>query len=472
MLFFTCMGISESCANPAQRHRQPSTEFDGFWQGPHPVLSHVSFIIQVKHEKSGLLSGRGWWVNRGLYQAGFSVDSISIEKGCIRMVLPQWGCTYTGKYKNSDSSIHGIFSCPGEPPDSVMLSRADTRRLLGLFPEHLDESGSYCFTYNEPEKSGSGLPTGKWKAIEDHPEVLHAMMKRMGEGAWGRIHSFLLIKHGRLVCEEYFYGFTRKDLHPVESVTKSITSLLVGITIDQGCISSEQDLIEDSLPGLVPADKSDIQLRHLLTMTSGIGAGEHEMVGHKNRTEFILHYPLVSAPGKAFRYNACNTELLGSIIKNATGLFADEYAEKSLFGPLSITRFHWDTFRQNGYPLCGGSLWITPQAMAKIGLLVLNRGLWKSEQIVSRRWLDLSFSDSVATGIGKDRYGYQWWISDIRSGSFTYRMLWANGMGSQFILIFPERDMVVVFTGGNWEGGNSGRSWDIFSMLDKYINFL
>ncbi len=447
----------------------------GFWKGPHPDLKHVNFIFHISSSDNGSLRGEGFWVNQGLYQAGFSLDSISLHSGHIHIRIPDWICRYDGEISESDNMITGKFDCSGEPTDSVLLQRINPDDLHGLFPEHLSSDGNFIYHYHKPSDEQNGLPGASLNEAGCSIETAEEMIRKIGEGDYGRIHSFIMIKNSRLVCEEYFYGFSRNVLHPLESVTKSITSLVFGIAIDRYKIGNPDISLLEYFPQYDSSDFVNIpriRIRHLLTMTSGLSFDENRILFISDRIKYLLSCPSVNKPGADFNYNAGNTELLGAIIRQATGLYADQFARQYLFKPLGITEYRWDTYKQNGYPLCGGALWLRPIDMAKIGLMVLKKGRWKDRQIISEQWIEESTMPHVVTGIGSDRYGYQWWISDIPSGDRSYRLIWANGLGSQFIFIFPELDMIIVTTGGNWKDGNNGKSWDIFRLFEKYLSVL
>lgn len=461
-----------SCNPPAADTLILNEKIRGFWRGPHPELKHVNFIFHISSSSDEGLRGMGFWVNNGLYQSEFTLDSITLKAGHVKISVPDWECWYEGEFSLSPDIIAGQFCCPGEPPDSVLLERVEEKELVGLYPKHLFPNGSYVYRYRKPliEENGftdsSLIETGLWR------KTLEKMVQNIGEGKYGRIHSFILIKNGELVCEEYFYGFKRDILHPLESVTKSITCLLIGIASDQNQISNMNDSFLNYFRDHIPEDvlkTPKVRIRHLLTMTSGLSFEEGKILSSRDRIKYLLQCGSVSNPGTIFSYNSGNTELLGAIIRNTTGFYADEFAKQFLFESLGITEYRWDDFRQNGYPLCGGALWLRPLDMAKIGLMVLQNGKWQGKQVVSEKWIEESITAHVETGIGSDRYGYQWWISDIVSGNQSHRLIWANGMGSQFIFIFPELDMIIVTTGGNWKNGNNGRSWDIFSMFTDYL---
>jgi CubicO group peptidase (beta-lactamase class C family) len=294
-------------------------------------------------------------------------------------------------------------------------------------------------------------------------------MNELLEGEYGRYNSFLVARENRLICEEYFYSYHAEELHPIESVTKSVTSLLVGIAIEQGKIRDVNTSLYKLLPGfphLEDREYKNLSLYHLLTMTAGFQMNEQERMMSDDRIGYALKRELIHEPGEVFQYDGGSTEILAAVIRDATGMHADKYAAMHLFGPLGIQDYNWDAHRQNGYPLTSGSLTMTPREMLRIGLMVLNDGMWNGVQVVSSEWIRKSTSAHTESHIPGDHYGYQWWRITITSGGRDFDAIWANGWGSQFIFILPELDMVIVTTGYNYE---DERSWDIFEGLKKHL---
>ncbi len=474
LIVYPLCGSGTGGTKPADPNTPPACNrgIEGYWQGPHPELDHVRFIFHLFNTPDGGVGGNGFWVENGLYHASFDLDNITIGERDLQLAIPAWDCVYRGRLSGSGKNIPGVFTCTGESPDSVTVHRVDPASLTGLYADHLSSDGRFVYQYRQPKQTGDGLSTAPVSDSSLDPDVVAEMVGELATDRYGRIHSFLILKDGELISEDYFYGFDREVLHPVESVTKSITSLLLGIALDDHPSVTVDDTMGSLFPlpafSLTPA-LAPVTLRQLLTMTSGIRLEEDLLLQSPDRLRRCLATEPVTPPGDTFFYTAVNTELLGGVIKRVSGYAADELAQDRLFSPLGITETRWDLYKQNGYPLCGGSLWLKPRDMVKIGWLVLENGHWKGNCIISKTWIQESIQGHVDTGIEGDGYGYHWWISDIPSGERTYRMIWANGLGSQFIFILPDLDMVMVTTGGNWKGGNTGRSWEILELLKTHL---
>jgi CubicO group peptidase (beta-lactamase class C family) len=286
------------------------------------------------------------------------------------------------------------------------------------------------------------------------------------------------VKDGKLVFEEYFIGYTFDyndpqykgeltdyeidTIHNTASVTKSITSALVGIAIDQGSIQGVDEKMFAFFPdyaSLSDERKGAITLEHLLTMTSGLEWNEWNLPYRDTRNdliqlffvfdpiEYILAKPVVNEPGTRWYYNSGGTDILGEVIREATGLRMDDFAEEYLFVPLGITDYEWVHINPDMISAHGG-LKLRPRDMAKLGYLFLNGGMWDGERIVSKEWVEESTKGQFF--VHGERYGYQWWSRSYSYGSTAVVSFYADGWGGQRIMVFPSLDMVVVFTGGNY----------------------
>jgi CubicO group peptidase (beta-lactamase class C family) len=439
----------------------------GFWEGPHPADSTKKFYFHLI-ENHDSIDAKGYWTDNKFYNSSFEVDNVSITGDSISFFIPGWNCFYYGKIINRQT-IQGGFSCPNEPFDSVNLAKNDGIGKYLIEAKSGCLSPGYQYQYSKPAETNQNIPTAYYSSAGDSA-FIHGIIPEIISNKYGRINSFLVIKNDALICEEYFYGYTKDDLHQIESSTKSITSLLVGIAKDQGMIKNLEEPLFAIFPQyahLAKGDYKNITISHLLSMTSGFSP-EYEPYRDYDRIEFSLSRELINKPGSKFTYDGGNTEILGAIIKTKTGDFADAFAEKYLFAPLQINRYDWSVFRQNGYPCMGGSLAMLPRDMAKIGMLVLNNGVYNNQLVVSASWINQSTAIKTKTHIAGDDYGYHWWVIHPESNGKTYKTIWANGFGSQFIYIIPDLDVVIVTTGHNYEND----SWAITQGIAQYLHLL
>ena len=278
--------------------------------------------------------------------------------------------------------------------------------------------GSY--NYQPPESIQDGFKVGSLEEVNiDERGIVQAVNEIMS-GRFSEVHSMLIYRDGRLVLEEYFPGhkyrwdaprhhgryveWGRDSLHRTMSVTKSITSACIGIAVDHGFIRSVHQSIFEYLPEhrhLNTGGKDKITIEHLLTGTSGLkwaewnaplSSSRNDIVGiwfqDKDPVSFILERPLNHEPGTKFTYSGGNMIVLGEIIRQATGKTIDEFSRNHLFAPLDIDSAYWAQRFRNGVIETGGSLALTPRAMAKIGVTFLNKGVWNGKRIISEEWVE------------------------------------------------------------------------------------
>lgn len=358
------------------------------------------------------------------------------------------------------------------------------------------------YTYCPPENIDDGLAVGSLAEVSIDPAPLAEAVSKIRQEEYREVHSILILRDGKLVFEEYFEGhrfeydgndhhgelltWGREMPHRVMSITKSITSACVGIAVDKGFIESVHQSIFDYLPEhqhLKRDGKGGITIEHLLTMTSGLDWNEWAVPYANPKNDVIMLYQvddpvayvlnkgLIDESGKSFNYAGGNNILLGEIIKNAAGMNIDEFSGKYLFGPLGIDPYYWATYR-NGVVDAAGSIEITPRDMAKIGLTFLNGGVWNGNRILSEEWVRKSAASYPGNSWlndwddhwGMKGYSYSWWTHHFTRGGKRVDMYYAAGWGGQFIMVIPDVNSVLVFTGGNYLSFRPP-----FEILKKYI---
>jgi CubicO group peptidase (beta-lactamase class C family) len=319
----------------------------------------------------------------------------------------------------------------------------------------------YVYEYQIPEVTGDGWDTVSLVDVGMDSEKITAMMEDIQDGGFENLHSLLIVKDGRLVFEEYFRGHNQRNIDYVASVTKSVTSILVGIAIDQGFIENSDQYLVELLPSyadVINADplKQKLQLWHLLSMTSGLewdedtfpyGDSRNDATAMERSTNavlFVLNRPVIREPGSQFQYSGANPMLLSAILQEATGMTAAEFAKLYLFEPLGISQYRWDAYA-DGHTHTDGGLSLRPRDMAKIGQLILNGGQWNGVRIVSEAWVAESTQARMTVSPGI-QYGYQWWRENQAVYLETVEPYFAAGFGGQLINVYPDQKMIIVVT--------------------------
>ncbi len=300
----------------------------------------------------------------------------------------------------------------------------------------------------------------------------------------GFVDGLLIIRNGYLVAEKYFNGYDKFTPHNVMSVSKSFLSAMVGIALHEGFIDSLGEKVLDYFPeyifsGMDPR-KYDITIEHLLTMRMGIAresdndyAVYQSIYNSANWIKTTIEYPLIDNPGEAMHYNTFQTHLLSAILTKATRKSTWDFATEYLFDPMNIDVDDWEQDPQ-GYYFGGNAMYFTPREMAVLGYMYLHNGKLDGNQIVPENWVELTLSPSTnfthpnQYGAFKNyNYAYLWWIGQIHG----YKLFMGYGYGGQFVVVFPDLNLIVVSTANNqvYPDNSTIQEWAIFDIIDKYI---
>lgn len=338
------------------------------------------------------------------------------------------------------------------------------------------------YNYSVPADIGDGWQVADLADEGFDTQLILDMMDRVVNEEYAGIDSVAIVRNNRLLLYWFanrqldnfdaWISNTDRERHVLHSTSKSFTSALVGIAIDQGFIASTQVSFYDlfDYPDYDNWDprKADMTLEDALTMRLGLEWDEwslpytdpnNDLVALNNRNidwaKALLDLPMVSDPGTEFRYNTAATTAIGQAVQNATGMPLADFANQNLFYPMQITNAEWGRTPTN-LPVGGSGLFLGTRDLAKFGQLYLDNGSWQGQQLISANWI----ADSVVRRVDisswatySEAYGFQWWLDD-----FSYRGqlvdAWiTSGYGGQYLFVVPSVDLVVAFTGHNYEPG-------------------
>jgi CubicO group peptidase (beta-lactamase class C family) len=377
-----------------------------------------------------------------------------------------------------------------EPKQNITMMKPLLFISLIILSTHCEKDYSQKFPYQPPQDIQDGLQVGHLQQVQMDENMISHAVGRISNGKYGEIHSMLLYKDNMLVFEDYFEGhqyqwdapghygeyisWDRETAHCIQSDTKSITSLCIGIAIDKGYIESVHQSIFDYLPDhqyLRTPQKEKITIEHVLTMTSGLewrewgvslASIENDQIGiwfwEDGPMDYTLSRELVAEPGTRFNYSGGDIQILVEILRNATGMTLEEFSGTYLFEPLGIDSYDWWLIFPSGEIQGAGGLKLTPRDMVKIGAMMLNHGLWDDKRIVSEKWISKSKTPYAENNgikvpgedLGRLGYGYTWWTKSFACEGRDMGMYLALGWGGQKIMVLPDLDMIVVFTGANY----------------------
>lgn len=254
------------------------------------------------------------------------------------------------------------------------------------------------------------------------------------------IHQMILLHQGSVVFEAYANGHeaTKENVY---SVSKSLTSIAIGILIDQGLLALDDYVLfyfADELKQYLPGYEK-LQLKHLLTMSSGQKSDRfHGLTPQHNPIEIYFNTELAYQPGEHFMYSNFDSLILSAIVTKMTGITLNQFLNENLYQKIGLKDIEWPEFA--GYSLGCTGLLLSVQDMARVGLLLLNEGRWEDQQIVSNNYLQQATKVQIQTSselikLNKHGYGYQFWINDF--GDYK-----AAGLYNQLIIINHAYDLV------------------------------
>jgi CubicO group peptidase (beta-lactamase class C family) len=309
------------------------------------------------------------------------------------------------------------------------------------------------------EASSKSLPRSSPEAQGVSSEALRAFVEAADRQV-NTMHSFMLVRHGRVVAEGWWKPETADKPHVLWSLSKSFTSTAVGLAIEDGKLHLEDEVLK-FFPDLAPEEPSKnlkaMRVRDLLTMSTGHQT-EPKFTKDVPWVKTFLAHPVPHKPGTHFLYNTPATYMLSAIVQKVTGKTVLDYLRPRLFEPLGIDKATWEMSPQ-GINFGGWGLSVRTEDIAKFGQLYLQKGKWKGKQLVPAAWIETATSRQMSNGSNprsdwEQGYGFQFW----RCRHSAYR---GDGMAGQFCIVLPEQDAVLAMTANNRDmQGQLNLVWD------------
>ena len=460
---------------------------NGVWRGTVvPLEESVTLYVDVRTDSDGVVRAvfrnpDGFFANAKftLETQGTHLKFVSVDNGKTLL---------EGDY----DSKHDRILLP--VPDGLPLPELHTT--LELARQSRDGATGYyartpvdpLYLYRPPIAEDDGWRTGSLGSVGLDEARVRALVQKIIDTdprpqTAPLVQGLLIARHGTLVLEEYFYGFDKERRHDLRSAGKTLASVLVGVAIDHGARISPQSPVYAFFPEYASfanpdSRKQTMTVEHLMTMTSGFACdenGDGNAPGNEDKMQsqttqpdwykFMLDLPMSASPGVSFAYCSGGVNLVGGIVRNATRTWLPELFERYVARPLQMRAYHMN-LTPTGEGYLGGGLHIRPRDELKLGQVYLDGGVWNGKRIVSKSWVDASVAPHPMHAKGTD--GYDWHVNDIRSGDRVYREYDASGNGGQLLMVVPELDLVVMFTGGNY---NNFGVWRHFrdELLPQYI---
>jgi CubicO group peptidase (beta-lactamase class C family) len=341
-------------------------------------------------------------------------------------------------------------------PESAALAHAR--------PKGQDSPADYH--YRAPADLHDGIAVGDIARSALGVATADAIVRGILDGTYKDVHSVLLYHHGKLVMEEYFYGYSMQRPHQLRSATKSIVSALAGIAMDKGAISGADEPVLSHINYASYANpdprKATITLGNFLSMSSGLDCNDYSSTSPGRETliddapdwvKATLDLPMINDPGSQAYYCSGGVAVVGRMVENKVHMSLPDFAQANLFGPLGISRADWAW----NYDLTNADkeysqIYLRSRDMLKVGILFADGGRWQGHQVISSSWVNAATAEH--SHVDNISYGYFWWRPwlnvETPSGAQHVDVVAAQGNGGQKIYLVPQYDLVAVFTAGGY----------------------
>lgn len=319
-------------------------------------------------------------------------------------------------------------------------------------PNWSEEEQKQPFPRSTPEKQGI------------HSEYIQNFLQELENNKSINPHSIMIVRNGYVIAEGTYQPFDGNVWQITHSLCKSLVGIAVGIAEDKGYLRLDEtvaSIFNKNYFPLIGKKKKEITIEHLLKMSSGITFGEVGAVIEDDWVSRFLKSSINFEPGTKFAYNSMNTYMLSAIIKKKTGKGLLAFLKEYLLKPMGIEKIYWEKCPK-GIEKGGWGLYINIEDRTKIGQLMLNKGKWNGQQLISESWIERMTRKQIDTPkeLNEDGYGYQVWIGK-RKGSFQF-----NGLLGQNTIVFPDINMIISVTSGNNELFIAS---DLKKIIEKYF---
>ena len=427
-----------------------------------PLDERFSLYLLVSQAEDGTL--RGMFRNPEMnWNGGAPWFALSVKGESLVFTDPRSGKQrFVQPYDAAERHVTFDFGAP------IVLTPLASEEASGYLPRTPALRAPYA--YRSPVTLADGWTTARARDVGLDERALAAAVQDVlrfdsSDPSAPRLHSLLVARHGKLVLEEYFHGFSMDQVHDLRSASKTFTSVMLGVAMDRGAPIKPDTSVASVLGGQAEAGSAGdsrrrITLAHLLTHTSGLACDDNdeqspgnedvmqEQKGQPDWYRYALSLPLLHEPGTTYAYCSAGINLAGGAIAAATHAWLPDFFDRYVAAPLQISRYHMNLM-PTGQAYSGGGIYMRPRDFMKFGQAYLDGGVWNGRRLVSRRWVSESTAAHVTLPDGATD-GYAWHRHTLELGGKRFQEFEASGNGGQFLAVVPELDLVVVITAGNY----------------------
>ncbi len=383
--------------------------------------------------------------NRKLH---FTIEEVHLQGDTINFKITSDRFSIAAKYRPEKNTILLNYG-NGDGKKEIELKKLTIAEEEGYHPRKPNEK----YKYHIPKHEDDFIKTASLEEVGIDPSMVR-FIDSINNGEYDHIHSIIITKNHKLVFEEYFHGTNREQLHDIRSAFKSFASLLLG----KAMMNNKNLKITDPILKYYPeykiedVEKKKITVYNVLTMSTGIEL-ENEDEMQWNNTDWVgykLKLPMKYPPGEQFEYSSGGANLLSGVIQESMNQYLPQFLYEELLLPMNIEHFQMRT-SPLGRGYMAGDFYLRPIDFTKFGILVLNKGKWDNKQLIDEQWITESTTPKIKCSWPKNAdYGYLWRILNRKVGDRNLKTIEAWGNGGQFLIIIPEIDMTITFTGGNY----------------------
>ncbi|MBC7843552.1 MAG: beta-lactamase family protein [Gemmatimonadaceae bacterium] len=411
-----------------------------------PLVESFPMYLMVTRDTSGVLRGRfrnpaaNWPGRAGVYRIERDGDNLAFI--VQRTGKLQWRQAYDSAQRRITFDFGNVFA----------ITPRTAEQAVGFYPR---SPGVPPYEYRAPIARADGWRTASARAVGVDDVALRSIVRSIAgadplSDTLPRVHALLVVRHGALILEEYFNGYSADQLHDLRSASKTMTSVMDGVAMLRGATFTMDTKVRGS----------QITVGQLLTHSSGLACdddnddspGNEDTMQSAHSKEdwydFFMALPRVHPSGSTYAYCSAGINMVGSVIRDATHQWLPAFFDERIARPLQMTHYAINLM-PNGEAYSAGGMQLLPRDLLKFGQLYLNGGTWNGTRIVSTAWARLSTSHQIDRQDGSDD-GFGWHRHKLSVGSRSYQTYEAGGNGGQFVVVIPDLDLVVATTAGNY----------------------